>query len=104
MVKQLCFAHNANKKAKEHISLHICGFISFPFIIPGSFISTLPVHAKRSPTLERIAGPRRFTKKRCNGHCVVFMVGNPYLLLPISFTCLRMAANRFNRLTRRRCM
>ena len=27
-MKQLCFAHNANKVASKHISLHICGMIS----------------------------------------------------------------------------
>ncbi|KAK8817381.1 hypothetical protein WA556_003274 [Blastocystis sp. ATCC 50177/Nand II] len=26
LVKQLCFAHNANKRATKHISMHICGF------------------------------------------------------------------------------
>ena len=30
LVKQLCFAHNANKRATKHISMHICGFISSP--------------------------------------------------------------------------
>ena len=28
-MKQLCFAHNANKVATTHISLHICGMISY---------------------------------------------------------------------------
>lgn len=28
LVKQLCFCHNANKKATKHISLHVCGIIS----------------------------------------------------------------------------
>lgn len=42
LVKQLCFAHNANKRAAKHISMHICGFISSP-IAHRSF-TALPRH------------------------------------------------------------
>lgn len=32
-MKQLCFAHNANKVAMKHISLHICGMISLLCVV-----------------------------------------------------------------------
>ncbi|KAK8808740.1 hypothetical protein WA588_004383 [Blastocystis sp. NMH] len=60
LVKQLCFSHNANKTASTHISLHVCGMISFHAVCI-SLHRTRPRRISLSRPTARSTGLRRFT-------------------------------------------
>ena len=121
-MKQLCFAHNANKVASKHISLHICGMISLfelycnkiiqsfteSFILsfihfllmsisPSLFLnSTLPPPIHILQTREPIVGKPLFTPNPC----FLFLpsthsIESKFSHLPISCIFLPMHPIRF---------